>query len=45
MVMVFTIVSAVQEFLNDKKDEMITKIKDEDERKEREEKEAEEVLV
>nr|CAB3265834.1 RWD domain-containing protein 1-like [Phallusia mammillata] len=42
MVMVFTIVSAVQEYLNDKKDSIITKIIEDKEMKEREEKEAEE---
>jgi len=43
MVMVFTIVSAVQEYLNEKKDLLVNRIKEEEERKEREEKEAEEV--
>ena len=45
MVMIFTIVSAVQEFLNQARDEMIGAIKEEKERKEREAREAEEVSL
>jgi len=44
MVMIFTIVSAVQEFLNQTRDDMILAIKEEKEKKEREIREAEEVL-
>ena len=43
--MIFTIVSAVQEHLNVMKDDILERIKHEAERKEREEKEADEVKV
>ena len=45
MVMIFTIVSAVQEFLNEARDQMIQNIKDDREKKEREAREAEEVIA
>ena len=41
--MIFSIVSAVQDFLNQTKDEMIESIKEAKERKERESQEAEKV--
>ena len=43
MVMIFTIVSAVQEFLNEEKDGILQRVKEEEERKEKEIREAEEV--